>query len=161
MEIRDFRLQGPDATHRAGTLLGEVVEAGDLIGLVGDLGAGKTSLVQGLVQGLALAPETPVTSPTFTLVNEYHGGTVAIYHADLYRIEHAIELDEIGLDEICRRGDGVVCVEWCDRFSVLGAHYVEVRLRVTGEDERTLDAIGHGPRSQKVVAAWREALLKR
>lgn len=151
----------PDDTARAGAALARCLRPGDLLGLVGDLGAGKTLLVQGLARGLAVPPEVRVTSPTFTLVNEYHGGAMSLYHADLYRIERAAELDELGLDEICRRGDGAVCVEWSDRFPVLGRDYLELRIDVTGASERRLSATAHGPRSRALLADWATALAKK
>lgn len=135
-------------------MLAGCLQAGDLVGLVGDLGAGKTLLVQGIAAGLAVPSSVRVTSPTFTLVNEYHGGRVPLYHADLYRIEQERELDEVGLDDLCRRGDGVVCVEWCDRFPVLGPDHLMVHLRTAGEDARLLDAHGTGPRGRALAAAW-------
>lgn len=152
--LRKYRCIGPGRTREMGTALSGCLQAGDLVGLVGDLGAGKTLLVQGIAAGLAVPPGVRVTSPTFTLVNEYHGGRLPLYHADLYRIEQARELDEVGLDDICRRGDGVVCVEWCDRFPVLGLDYLAIHLRVEDEDTRVLDAQGTGPRGRALAAAW-------
>ncbi len=149
-------LDSPAATLAAGRRLGRAARAGDLIGLVGDLGAGKTLLVQGVATGLDLPPEVRVTSPTFTLINEYRGGRLTLFHADLYRIEKARELDEIGLDEIARRGDGLVMVEWCDRFPVLGGDHLEVRLEVTGDQQRALTAIARGPRSAELLQRWQD-----
>lgn len=153
-DIRNYPCASPARTGALGAALAGCLAPGDLVGLIGDLGAGKTLLVQGIARGLAVPPRVRVTSPTFTLVNEYHGGRMPLYHADLYRIERIEELDEVGLDDICRRGDGVVCVEWCDRFPVLGADYLEVRLRVADEDGRLLDARGTGPRGRALAAAW-------
>jgi tRNA threonylcarbamoyladenosine biosynthesis protein TsaE len=160
-ELRGYTCTSPDDTQRAGAALARCLRPGDLLGLVGDLGAGKTLMIQGIARGLAVPPEMRVTSPTFTLVNEYHGGSIPLYHADLYRIERAAELDELGLDEICRRGDGVVCVEWCDRFPVLGRDYLEIRFEVSGASERRLSATGHGARSRAVLADWAAALQKK
>ena len=157
-EILGYTCRSPDDTERAGAALARCLRPGDLVGLVGDLGAGKTLLVQSLARGLAVPPEVRVTSPTFTLVNEYHGGTMPLYHADLYRIEERAELDQVGLDDLCRRGDGVVCVEWCDRFPVLGRDYLEIRIEILGESERQLSAMGHGPRGRALAADWAGAL---
>lgn len=160
-DIRDYPCVGPERTEEIGALLGRCLQPGDLIGLIGDLGAGKTLLVQGIARGLAVPPRVRVTSPTFTLINEYHGGRMSLYHADLYRIERPAELDELGLDEICRRGDGAVCVEWCDRFPVLGPDYLEIYLRLGdgGEgQERRLDARGTGARARALAADWARAL---
>ena len=157
-EIHGYTCRSLDDTQRAAAALARCLRPGDLLGLVGNLGAGKTFFVQSLARGLAIPPEVRVTSPTFTLVNEYHGGTMPLYHADLYRIEKSAELDEVGLDDICRRGDGVVCVEWCDRFPVLGRDYLEIRIDIQGEAERRLSIVGHGRRGQALAADWARAL---
>jgi tRNA threonylcarbamoyladenosine biosynthesis protein TsaE len=149
-------LDSPDATLAAGERLGRAVAAGDLIGMIGDLGAGKTLLVQGIARGLAVPAEARVTSPTFTLVNEYRGGRLALAHADLYRIEKARELEEIGLDEIGRRGAGLLVVEWSDRFPVLGADRLDIRMEVTGPQSRVLTATATGPRGAALLARWQD-----
>jgi tRNA threonylcarbamoyladenosine biosynthesis protein TsaE len=135
------------ATRAAGAALGAVLGAGDAIALVGDLGAGKTTFVQGLAAGAGYAGE--VTSPTFTLVHEYLGGRVALTHADLYRIERERELPELGLEEV----RGVLVVEWADRFGVMPRDHLRVELEHAGEARR-LVAEGTGPRSEAVAAAW-------
>jgi len=147
----------PDAaaTDRAGRALAEVVAAGDVIGLVGDLGAGKTALVTGLVAGLG-AP-VAAASPTFALIHEYTGGRLPVWHADLYRIEHARELPELGLDEIIDRGLGVVVIEWADRFAVLPADHAIARL-AHADPGRELSIDGTGPRGRALAARWRDAL---
>ncbi len=152
--IREYRWASSECTRRAGIALATCLEPGDLIGLIGDLGAGKTLLVQGIAEGLAVPPSVRVNSPTFTLINEYHGGRLPLYHADLYRIKHSLELEEIGLDELVRREDGVVCVEWCDRFEVLGGDYLQVDIRVTGETERVAAVVGKGTRGGALAVAW-------
>jgi tRNA threonylcarbamoyladenosine biosynthesis protein TsaE len=149
-------LESPAATLALGERLGRAAAAGDLIGLIGELGAGKTLLVQGIAAGLALPPEVKVTSPTFTLINEYRGGRLPLFHADLYRIERARELEEIGIDELGRRGDGLLVVEWSDRFPVLGSDHLDIRLEVTGERSRHLTAAAHGPRSAALLARWQD-----
>lgn len=158
IEEKGQRWTSAEHTERAGCELAPCLQPGDSIALVGDLGAGKTLLVRGIAAGLAIPPEVRVTSPTFTLVNEYHGGRLPLYHADLYRIDAERELDELGLDELCRRGDGVVCVEWHDRFPMLGRDYLEVTIEVIGDEEREVSVRGTGARSQELAAAWTERL---
>jgi len=131
-----------------------VIEPGTVVGLVGDLGAGKTLFVQGLARGLAVPREVAVVSPTFTLIHEHDGGRVPLVHADLYRLEHARELDAIGLDELMR-GDGVVAIEWADRFDVLPADALRVRITVLSATDRQLEADARGPTATRVLAAWR------
>jgi tRNA threonylcarbamoyladenosine biosynthesis protein TsaE len=152
--VDNFALPGPEETARAGELLADLLVDGDLIGLVGDLGAGKTQLVQGLARGLGVPPERRVTSPTFALVNEYHGGRMPLIHADIYRIDKERELDELGLDEACRSEKGVVAIEWSDRFRVLPPDHLAIAIAVTGDNTRTLSASGGGPRSRELAAAW-------
>jgi tRNA threonylcarbamoyladenosine biosynthesis protein TsaE len=139
------------ATRAAGAALGAVLAPGDAIGLCGDLGAGKTTFVQGLAAGLGVV--APVVSPTFSLVNEVRGGRVLLVHADLYRIERARELDELGLDEALRGGVCAVVIEWADRFEVLPPDALWIELRHDG-DARVLEARGPAAR----IAAWEAAL---
>jgi tRNA threonylcarbamoyladenosine biosynthesis protein TsaE len=94
--------------------------------LIGNLGAGKTTLAKGIVEGLGAAPADEVSSPTFTLVHEYGGGSV--YHIDLYRLDTRSQVESLGLDEILNR-DAVVLVEWGERFPELWpAERIEIRL---------------------------------
>lgn len=153
-----LRWSSTQATTKAGIGLAEQLAAGDLIGLVGDLGAGKTLLVQAIARGLAIPPDVRITSPTFALINEYHGGRVPLYHADLYRIADGRELDEIGLDELTRRGDGVVCVEWSDRYPVLGRDFLSVRIEAISDTERAVEVTGTGVRARALAQAWCEPL---
>jgi tRNA threonylcarbamoyladenosine biosynthesis protein TsaE len=148
----------PDAaaTERAGRALAALLEPGDVIGLVGDLGAGKTALVQAIAAGLG-APGA--TSPTFTILNEYAGGRLPIVHADLYRIDRARDLEEIGLDDPIGRGDGVVLIEWVDRFpEVLPRDHLILTLAHSESGGRTLSAAGAGPRGVARAGAWMVAL---
>ncbi len=105
-----------EETFRAGFAEGERVCAGDVLALAGDLGAGKTQWVKGLAAGLG--SDAVVTSPTFTLIHEYGGGRLPLYHLDCYRLERAEELVGIGLDEYLD-GRGVMVIEWADKFPEL------------------------------------------
>jgi tRNA threonylcarbamoyladenosine biosynthesis protein TsaE len=100
-------------TVAAGRELAETLQAGSVVLLSGDLGAGKTVFVRGMAEGLGLNPHA-VTSPTFTLVQEYRGGRLPLYHVDLYRLQ-SIEVDDLGLEEMAWSG-GVVAIEWPDRL---------------------------------------------
>lgn len=143
---------GPADTDALGQALGACARPGDCVGLLGDLGAGKTLLVQGVARGAAVPPSLRVTSPTFTLVNEYRGGRLPLYHADLYRLDHERELDEIGLDDVVRRGDGLVLVEWADRYPVLPADSLRVAITIVGASARAIELHGGGPRSAALAA---------
>lgn len=109
-------LPSPEDTLRWGEELGRSLEAGDVIALVGDLGAGKTHAVKGIARGLGSMRE--VTSPTFTLVHEYDGGRLPVFHFDFYRMDHAREAFSLGWDEILDER-GIVVVEWADKFPEL------------------------------------------
>ncbi len=131
--------RSPDETQALGERLGRALAAGDVVALSGELGAGKTAFVQGLARGLGVAGR--VSSPTFTIVNE-HQGRVPLFHVDFYRLERAAELDAIGFDDYFARG-GVVVVEWGDRFpAALPRERLEVRIAITGDEERTLTISG-------------------
>ena len=134
-------------------MLAEVLEAGDVIGLIGDLGAGKTLLTQGVAAGLGVPESVRVTSPTFSLINEYPAGRLPMVHVDLYRIEAEAELEHIGLEEMLDNA-GVSLVEWCERFAVLPDDHLVVRIEIVGETQRTLAASGTGPRSTEIAAKW-------
>lgn len=108
----------------------------DIVALAGDLGAGKTHFVKGLLQGLESDAE--VTSPTFTLVHEYGGGRWPVFHFDFYRLERQAEIDEIGFDDYLEE-EGVTVVEWADRFPrVFPARTRWLRLEVVSESERLI-----------------------
>lgn len=151
--IVEHQTSAAEGTERAARILGGLLQAGDAIGLVGELGAGKTRFVHGLARGLGLPDHVRVTSPTFTILNHLRGGRVPLYHADLYRIEQAKELDHIGFDELWD-GDGVVAVEWCERFPIMPADHLIVRLHIVGASERALEAEGRGRRAQLLAAEW-------
>jgi tRNA threonylcarbamoyladenosine biosynthesis protein TsaE len=104
------------------------LEAGAILALQGDLGAGKTHFTKGIVDGLE--SESDVTSPTFTLVHEYSGGRLPVYHFDFFRLENAQSASRLGLDEYFF-GDGISVVEWPDRFPELipaGAHWIRIEM---------------------------------
>jgi tRNA threonylcarbamoyladenosine biosynthesis protein TsaE len=147
-------LATPEDLKALARALAAVVESGDVVGLCGDLGAGKTTFVQGLAAGLGAHP---ATSPTFTLIHIDESGRLPLYHADLYRLERPEELEDVGLDDIYRQ-PGVAAVEWIDK--VAGAApdvWLEVRLTIAG-DGRTLRAQAHGARAAALLSSWEAAL---
>ena len=118
-------------TATAGRDLAATLSAGDVVLLYGDLGAGKTAFVRGLAEGLGIAP-TEVSSPTFTLVQEYRGGRLPLFHVDLYRLNDAREIEDLGLDEIGR--EAVMAIEWADKLPNGWPAAIDVRLaHGTGE----------------------------
>jgi tRNA threonylcarbamoyladenosine biosynthesis protein TsaE len=141
-------LADAEATARAGAHLAALVAGGDAIALVGDLGAGKTTLVAGLVTALGAGT---ASSPTFSLVNEYAGGRLVVWHVDLYRIERATELGELGLDDVIGDRRGIVLVEWADKFDVMPSDHLRLEL-AHAPGGRMLAAIGTGPRGEALAA---------
>lgn len=110
-----------------------------LVILRGDLGAGKTTLVKGIADALNAADPEDVTSPTFTLVHEYQGPKVKLYHLDLYRLETERELLTLGLDEMIAEPDALVLVEWGEKFqSIIDRATGEVAIENLGGDERLM-----------------------
>jgi tRNA threonylcarbamoyladenosine biosynthesis protein TsaE len=103
----------PDETRFIASDFVRNAQAGTVVSLIGDLGAGKTEFVKGLALGLGFAGE--VTSPTFTILHEYRGGRLPLFHLDFYRLNEESELDEIGFDEYLKAG-GVCAIEWGNRF---------------------------------------------
>ena len=124
-----------EETESAGEQLAASLGPGDVVLLFGDLGAGKTAFVRGLARGLGASGED-VSSPTFTIIQEY-SGRVALYHVDLYRLE-PVEVDDLGLDDLVS-GEGVVAIEWADRWNGRPDDVIEVRLEENGEDRRRVE----------------------
>jgi tRNA threonylcarbamoyladenosine biosynthesis protein TsaE len=126
-----------EATIAIGRKLGQTARAGDVFALVGELGAGKTHLAKGIAAGIGTPAD--VTSPTFTLIHEYSGGSRPVYHLDFYRIESAAEAARLGLDEYLY-GDGVCVIEWADRFpELLPDHTRWLRVTSSDGDRRVID----------------------
>lgn len=150
--------RSPEETRRLGALLGEQLDAGDVIGLTGELGAGKTCFVQGIAQGLEVDPSVPVTSPSFTLVGEYPG-RVPLRHADFFRVERYARLEDAGFDDLLD-GCGVLVVEWPERFpAALPRERLEVRIELRSDSERRLHLLGTGPRASELCRSLFERCL--
>ncbi|MBI4515352.1 MAG: tRNA (adenosine(37)-N6)-threonylcarbamoyltransferase complex ATPase subunit type 1 TsaE [Deltaproteobacteria bacterium] len=130
-----------DETYALGRRLAENCRGGELLGLRGELGAGKTALVRGLAAGLGVDPDR-VRSPSFTLVNEYRGGRLPLYHIDLFRLAPG-ELDRLALREYLY-GEGVCAVEWFERLGEPLQDYIEITLTFVDEQQRHIVAAAHG-----------------
>ena len=118
--------------------MASTLSAGDVLLLNGDLGAGKTAFVRGLAEGLGI-PRDEVSSPTFTLIQEYRGGRLPLFHVDLYRIDDPREFDELGLDEIAE--DGVLAIEWAEKLAarLKPSGYVDVRITHGDGNQRRIE----------------------
>ena len=144
--MRTFISRSPEETARLGEAWGREATSGWVIGLIGDLGAGKTQLVKGIARGLGVTAR--VHSPTFALVNEYSGGRLPLFHLDLYRLETPAQIIGAGLEEYLDQPAGVAVVEWMDRWlgyapepawaSRLPRHYRRVFIETLRELERRI-----------------------
>ncbi len=139
----------PEATEALGRRVGALAQAGDVIGLIGDLGAGKTVFVRGLAAGLGADPEA-VASPTFIIVAEYRG-RLPLHHVDLYRLEPS-GVDLLSLREYCY-GSGVTVIEWCDRLPA-GALDAYLLVRIDyGSPGRRVTFEARGERAAALIAS--------
>jgi tRNA threonylcarbamoyladenosine biosynthesis protein TsaE len=134
-----FRTASEEETIALGERLAQTLPRGATVLLIGNLGAGKTTLAKGIVRGLGAAQPDEVSSPTFTLIHEY-GSPPAVYHVDLYRLDSAREVATLGLDELFDT-DALVVIEWGERFpELMPPDRIEIRLRALDGDEREIDA---------------------
>lgn len=132
----------PAETEALGESLAEQLEPGTVIAFTGDLGAGKTAFVRGLARGLGVRER--VTSPTFTIVNEYEGGRLPLFHFDMYRLGSADELFDIGWEDYLARG-GICAVEWSENVSdALDNDCLRVDIRRGENDDQRIITIGGG-----------------
>jgi tRNA threonylcarbamoyladenosine biosynthesis protein TsaE len=133
---RTFHTNSADETVGLGERLAAELPAKAVVLLIGNLGAGKTTLAKGIVKGLGAAQPDEVSSPTFTLIHEY---SPAVYHIDLYRLDRPEQVSALGLEEIFDR-QAVVLIEWGERFpELMPADRVEIRLRADGENSREIE----------------------
>jgi len=159
MTIPPFTVEthSPEETLDLGRRIGRAANPGDVLALVGDLGAGKTVLAKGVAEGLGAASAREVVSPTFVLCREYLDGRLPLYHFDAYRLRGAADLEGIGASEIFG-GEGLSLVEWADRApQALPADRLEVNLEVTGPESRRLTFEARGPQAARLLASIRAA----
>ena len=134
-----FYTNSPEETEQIGQHLAETLQPGTVIAYLGDLGAGKTAFTRGLARGLGSADR--VTSPTYTIVNEYLGGKMPLFHFDMYRLGSSDELFDIGWEDYLERG-GICAVEWSENVSDAMENALTVRIEKTGETTRTITVEG-------------------
>ena len=132
----------PEETRALGRTLAQALQGGAVVAFTGDLGAGKTAFVSGMAEGLGI--EERVTSPTFTIVNEYEGGRLPLFHFDMYRLGSADELFDIGWEDYLARG-GVCAVEWSENVAdALEEGCLRVDIRRGEDDDQRIITIGGG-----------------
>ena len=136
MKSRIYHTQSEEETIALGEQLAAELPSKAVVLLIGHLGAGKTTLAKGIVNGLGAAPPEEVSSPTFTLIHEY---SPSVYHIDLYRLDTPEQVATLGLDEIFDR-DAVTLVEWGEKFpALMPDDRIEIRLRATAENSREVE----------------------
>ena len=154
----DFVSHSTGQTQRIGSRLGEMLQAGDVVLLEGPLGSGKTLLAQGIALGLGVSD--PVTSPSFTLINEYRprdsGARLALYHADMYRLADAApEALALGIEEYLY-GDGVTVIEWAERAAdILPPENLHIRLSIVSDSKRGVLMTPHGQRYSELLREFK------
>jgi tRNA threonylcarbamoyladenosine biosynthesis protein TsaE len=148
--MKELLLRSPEATRKLGRKLGAVLQVGDFIALTGDLGAGKTLLVRGAVEGAGATDEA--SSPTFALINLYRGGRVALQHIDLYRLSGPAELFALGFDDLLAEPAATLC-EWAEKArAALPADRLEILMEHAGPRSRRAKLSATGPRSESLLA---------
>jgi tRNA threonylcarbamoyladenosine biosynthesis protein TsaE len=153
----DFISHSETQTRRLGMRLGELLEGGEVVALQGELGAGKTRWVQGVGQGLQVNQH--VTSPSFTLVNEYLG-RLTLYHIDLYRINHTTEALAFGLEDYLY-GDGVCLIEWAERVAqVLPSNHLWIKFHHLDETKRRITMQATGAPYQQLLQNFQHAAFR-
>ena len=131
----EFLTNSPEETEAVGAALGKILPAGTILAYRGDLGAGKTAFTRGLARGLGY--REPVTSPTYTIVNEYLGGRLPLFHFDMYRLASSDDLWDIGWEDYLERG-GVCAVEWSENVEDAMENAICVSIHKTGEESRRI-----------------------
>ena len=134
-ERMEFITNSPAETEKVGAALGKVLTAGSILAYRGDLGAGKTAFTRGLARGLGY--DEPVTSPTYTIVNEYLGGRLPLFHFDMYRLGSSDDLWDIGWEDYLERG-GVCAVEWSENVDDAMENAIYVTIYKTGDESRRI-----------------------
>ena len=140
----------PEETRNLGKKTGAAIESGIVIALSGDLGAGKTLFVQGLASGLDVPADHYVTSPSYTLINEYPG-RFRLFHIDLYRINSENDFEDIGIHEILS-GDEVAAVEWAERLKeAIPAEYLSIHFKIIDDQKRKIKITAYGPNAVNLL----------
>ena len=135
----EFITNSPEETEKIGAALGNILPAGTILAYEGDLGAGKTAFTRGLARGLGCADT--VTSPTYTIVNEYLSGRMPLFHFDMYRLGSSDDLFDIGWEDYLERG-GICAVEWSENVADAMENAIRIRIEKTGDESRKITIEG-------------------
>lgn len=153
----EFFSRSSEQTRRVGMRLGALLQPGDLICLTGDLGAGKTTLVQGVARGWGSLDT--VSSPTFVLVNMYRRPNgQKMHHMDAYRLQNALEAEDLDIDLMLEQGP--LLMEWAERVEqALPAHHLTIKMRWMADEQRGMVFLAHGARYESLLAAFRHQVF--
>ena len=150
--------RSPEDTLLLGRIIGEDLASGDVIALVGELGTGKTTITQGIARGLGVSEKYYITSPTFTLINEYPG-EVTLYHLDVYRLAGPDDLSDMGYEEYFF-GDGVAVIEWAEKIKdILPDDALNIVLSYREGSEREIEIFGTSQRMSSMEEKFRKGGL--
>lgn len=147
--IIEINTGSPEKTRMAAEYLGKLLESGTIIGLDGELGAGKTEFVKGLAAGVGVPENTYITSPTYSIINQYTG-RLPLYHLDLYRLSEPDELYDTGLEDILAE-NAIVVVEWPSIMSEMAETDISIIIQVTGITERKISFFGYGLANSNLI----------
>ena len=148
---------GPEQTRKLGTLISNLAQGGDIYLLSGNLGTGKTHLVQGIAFGLGV--KEYACSPSFMIAREYHG-RLNLYHLDLYRLDHIEEIFDLGIDEYFR-DDSVCAIEWAEKGTgALPGNNLVIRMEHMGKDDRNITFIPEGKRYTELIGRLQGLISK-
>jgi tRNA threonylcarbamoyladenosine biosynthesis protein TsaE len=154
-----FQTKSSVETIRIGKNIGSRLLPGDVVALVGELGAGKTQFIKGMAMGVGVGKPTYISSPSFTLINEYPG-KIPFYHIDLFRLEWEKEAEELGLEDYFQ-GEGVTAIEWADKIpSFLPKEMLFIHIVYTGTNTRSLEIIGKGKRYLRIVEGLKDSRVQ-
>jgi len=147
--------RGSEDTHLIGRIIGKLLTAGDIIALIGDLGTGKTCITQGIARGLGISESYAITSPTFTLINEYPGRHV-LYHFDVYRLQGSNDLEDMGYEEYFY-GKGVSVIEWAEKITdIIPEFAITIWFTFLDENTRRIEISAPEKRMEEISSALSE-----
>lgn len=147
--------RGSEETHQIGIIIGKLLVSGDVIALIGDLGTGKTHITQGIARGLGVSEAYAITSPTFTLINEYPGRHV-LYHFDVYRLQGSNDLEDMGYEEYFY-GKGVSVIEWAEKImDIIPESAITIHITFLDENTRRIEISAPEKRMGEISTALSE-----
>ena len=153
-----LQTRSTSGTLRIGKSIGKLLLPGGVVALVGELGSGKTQFIKGMATGAGVGKPTYISSPSFTLINEYPG-RIPFYHIDLFRLEWEKEAEELGLEDYFQ-GEGITAIEWADKIpSLLPKEMLLIHIAYTGKNIRSIEIIAKGKRYLNLIDQIRSSEL--